>query len=607
MPQNQFLGTGIVDGQIVEANQVSQSVDAFTGAKDYRITLTGSMELSGSLLMSGSFINEHTGQFSTLGLGVAAPTAPTMLYIKDTSAGGDPAIIMEAATGNDSARIRLKNTDIEYDLGAFGSSGDDFMVVQDTTSSPKFPFIVGKDTVSYTLYAVDDSVGVGLGVNTKVILNPLDPGSLQALGRVSGSSMRAGIISASGVGVGTDANIHGTVETASFTETAQTASYVKADNIDFFYSISQQVNSVGEIAAISGSYSALKISDVSGLSIKNIGQTDYSIVLSGSVAANQGKLFFGDVEGGEYLTFDQIDTQIIAETATFNIPEKLLVEGAINLSGSGAGIRELIVGPNGPFQTALPSSSLRPNDLAFNKNTTAYIGNYNTDSTSKLALSAGGGGSSAFTNIELSASQVVIIPNNTLILRSGPQPTTNDNWTPYEQLDVNRDDMSIYRIPARTFRTTFNTTVTPFSIITRGTGANWEDVDQMLEIKWTLMGQNNSTSSTRTRQAFYGVMTKIVNFDKVAGAGQGGWRFEPGPGGTGTVTEVNGTVLPNSADLLTTSYTTPYSSTSMITGIFGSGANTDCTLSFQFDTNTSTLTKWTSFFEIKRMFTNDTF
>ena len=180
MPQNQFSGTGILDGQIVEANQVSQSVDAFTGAKDYRITLTGSMELSGSLLMSGSFINEYTGQFSTLGLGVAAPTAPTMLYIKDTSAGGDPAIIMEATTGNDSARIRLKNPDVEYDLGAFGSSGDAFMVVQDTTTTSKFPFIVGKDTVSYTLYAVDDSVGVGLGSNTKVILNPLDAGSLQA-------------------------------------------------------------------------------------------------------------------------------------------------------------------------------------------------------------------------------------------------------------------------------------------------------------------------------------------------------------------------------------------------------------------------------------------
>ena len=226
MPQNTFLGTGILDGQIVEANQISQSVDAFTGAKDYRITLTGSMELSGSFFMSGSFINEYTGQFSTLGLGVAAPTAPTMLYIKDTSAGGDPAIIMEATTGADSARLRLKNTDIEESLMIAVKDAnefdDDFRIVQDETSTPKYPFIVEKNTVSYTLYANNESVGVGLGSNTPAIMNSLDAGSLQAAGRVSGSSMRAGTISASAAGE----NIHGTASYATYIETAVTASYV---------------------------------------------------------------------------------------------------------------------------------------------------------------------------------------------------------------------------------------------------------------------------------------------------------------------------------------------------------------------------------------------
>ena len=36
---NQLSNTGIVTGQTVEALQVSQSVDAFTGAKDYDITI----------------------------------------------------------------------------------------------------------------------------------------------------------------------------------------------------------------------------------------------------------------------------------------------------------------------------------------------------------------------------------------------------------------------------------------------------------------------------------------------------------------------------------------------------------------------------------------
>jgi|MDTC01.3.fsa_nt_gb hypothetical protein len=434
MPQNFFSNTGILDGQIVEANQVSQSVDAFTGAKDYRITLTGSMELSGSLLMSGSLINEYSGQFSTLGLGTGAPTAPTMLYIKDTSTGEDPVIIIEDTNGNDSARIRLKNPDVEYDLGAFGSKGDAFMVIQDSTSSPAFPFVVEKDTVSYTLYAVDDSVGVGLGANTKVILNPLDAGSIQAAGRISGSSMRAGIISASAAGE----NIHGTASYATYIETAQTASYVKAENVDFFYSISQQINSAGEIAALSGSYDALKISDVSGLSIKNEGQTDYSIVLSGSVSANQGKLFFGDVDGGEYLTFDQLDTQIIAETAKFNVPNELLIAGNINLSGSTGAVstRKLVIGPDAASGTInSPSASLGINDLAFNRNNVAYIGNYNTSGTSKLALSAGGGGGASFTNIELSASGDVTMPNGQLIMDGTDNPSSLTDLQTYMNFD----------------------------------------------------------------------------------------------------------------------------------------------------------------------------
>jgi len=388
MPQHQFSGTGILDGEIVEANQVSQSVDAFTGAKDYRITLTGSLELSGSLLMTGSLINEYTGQFSTLGLGVAAPTAPTMLYIKDTSAGGDPAIVMEATTGNDSARLRLKNPDVEYDVGAFGSSGDDFMVSQDQTSTPKFPFIVGKDTVSYTLYAVDDSVGIGLGASTKALLTPLDAGSLQAAGRVSGSSMRAGIISASAAGE----NIHGTASYATYIENAQTASYVKAEDVDFYYSISQQVNSGGKIAGLSGSFDALQFNGEPGLAIANQFGTDFSTIISGSADADQGKLYIGDVDGGEYFTFD-LNQQFIKVESELFVQDPLTAQYGLNVSGSGPqGTNSIRVGPDTALGTVnAASASLFANDLQFNRNNTSYVSNMNTAGTSRLAFSAGGG------------------------------------------------------------------------------------------------------------------------------------------------------------------------------------------------------------------------
>ena len=394
MPQNTFLGTGILDGQIVEANQISQSVDAFTGAKDYRITLTGSMELSGSFFMSGSFINEYTGQFSTLGLGVAAPTAPTMLYIKDTSAGGDPAIIMEATTGNDSARIRLKNPDVEYDLGAFGSSGDDFMVIQDTTSSPKFPFIIGKGTNSYTLYTSDDSVGIGLGQLTSVTLGPLDPGSLQAAGRVSGSSMRADIISASAAGE----NIHGTASYATYIETAVTASYVKAENIDFYYSISQQVNSGGRIAAVTGSYGYLQLDADSGLSIGNQGSLAYTKIISGS---GGGDLYLGSVEEGNFIKMTGNGNTIELDSGDkVYLKNDVIIPSTVQISGSLAGGRKLVVGPNAPIGTInAPSSSLGENTLFFNDNSTSYVGNLNESSNSKLAFSVGDP-----TNIALSLS-----------------------------------------------------------------------------------------------------------------------------------------------------------------------------------------------------------
>ena len=163
--------------------------------------------------------------------------------------------------------------------------------------------------------------------------------------------------------------------------------------------------------------------------------------------------------------------------------------------------------------------------------------------------------------------------------------------------------MQCYRIPVMVNNTTSNTNVYPFSLITRGSEQNWEDADQMLEIKWTLMGQcDDATSQTRTRRGFYGTLTLIVNFD-TDNQNTAGWRFEPGPGGTNTVTKVNGTSIANN-DLAVISYTNEYNSTNMQYEISGTGTNIDCYLNFKFDTNTSTATKWTSFFEIKRMFTD---
>lgn len=52
--------TGITNGSTVEAWHVTQSIDAFTGAKAYDITISGSLTLTGSV----SSLNGFTGSLS---------------------------------------------------------------------------------------------------------------------------------------------------------------------------------------------------------------------------------------------------------------------------------------------------------------------------------------------------------------------------------------------------------------------------------------------------------------------------------------------------------------------------------------------------------------
>ena len=51
--------TGITSGSVVKAEHVSQSINALTGAEPYNITLSGSVNLTGSLVtrsLTGSFL-----------------------------------------------------------------------------------------------------------------------------------------------------------------------------------------------------------------------------------------------------------------------------------------------------------------------------------------------------------------------------------------------------------------------------------------------------------------------------------------------------------------------------------------------------------------------
>ena len=47
--------TGIVDGQVITAAQITQSIDALTGTAAYDITVSGSFSLTGGTTGSGTF------------------------------------------------------------------------------------------------------------------------------------------------------------------------------------------------------------------------------------------------------------------------------------------------------------------------------------------------------------------------------------------------------------------------------------------------------------------------------------------------------------------------------------------------------------------------
>lgn len=57
MALNTLSKTNIINGNIVQASDISQSIDAFTGAKGYAITLSGSFTFTGATTGSGYFSN----------------------------------------------------------------------------------------------------------------------------------------------------------------------------------------------------------------------------------------------------------------------------------------------------------------------------------------------------------------------------------------------------------------------------------------------------------------------------------------------------------------------------------------------------------------------
>ena len=145
--------SGITSGSVVKSAEVSQSIDAFTGAIAYDIQQSGSFNQTGSTILSGSVYlpdNTHMGIGTT-----PSPTAGVKLALKANDSSNDPTILLEAFGVADSATIGWKNPDVRWNLGLSGGSADAFVLQNQTRNT--FPILVDYSSSNSSIVLRNDN------------------------------------------------------------------------------------------------------------------------------------------------------------------------------------------------------------------------------------------------------------------------------------------------------------------------------------------------------------------------------------------------------------------------------------------------------------------
>ena len=448
----QFSNTGIQDGLPVEASEISQSVDAFTGAKAYDVIISGSLTVTGStpsagtpgsIRLTGSLVNDGPGQFSHVGVSTAvSPSNGKALHIVGDAAGGfDPIVKIESDTANSRPQIKFSNEDTDWAIRAGVEDLFSFEIFQSSSQGQAtgfLPFVSDAATADYTLYLLkspsvgqEGNIGIGLGAGAEALLNNMnyttDFGNLRAASYITGSVIRSATkLSASAAGV----NIHGTASHANYHETSPTGSYAKSTLVDFSYNIdpstspnnNSQINAIRISSTETGSLNHIKIdaNDVTfgpfgeGLYIGDEATNNYNVVISGSNEIDQGVAWIGN-PNDQYIRINSLDDQMKfaqsqdgigggAQTVILGVANNTSdarIKGTLKVSGSSTPTLTQDGFDSGTL-VQFASMSLDPNELKFNVNNqtvvadnqfTARLMNQNTGNLSKLSFSAGGGGS----------------------------------------------------------------------------------------------------------------------------------------------------------------------------------------------------------------------
>jgi hypothetical protein len=91
--------TGITSGSIVQVGHVTQSVDAFTGIQAYDITLSGSLTITGSVVLDTTIDKNFHGTASYAITSSTAYVSPRSTYAITTSFAPNETTVLQLYNG----------------------------------------------------------------------------------------------------------------------------------------------------------------------------------------------------------------------------------------------------------------------------------------------------------------------------------------------------------------------------------------------------------------------------------------------------------------------------------------------------------------------------
>ena len=138
--------TGIATGQTIEALQVSQSVDAFTGIQDYQIKTSGSLLITGSTTITGSLLISSSGaqnvaSLGKTGIGEYFTNGGTSTNEFTVSGSGVLNVVLESS--DNTVSLKLAAPDTKTTLIDFEEGGNNRWIIGNYASDDSFAIASG--------------------------------------------------------------------------------------------------------------------------------------------------------------------------------------------------------------------------------------------------------------------------------------------------------------------------------------------------------------------------------------------------------------------------------------------------------------------------------